>query len=85
MFQQHNHTSKCPFSTNRSGHCRVTLEDPKQKGPQLVGIEPASREGSEHLLPIPREVGVPERAWLTEGVVMGGAGGGGGAGGAVRC
>lgn len=63
----------------------MTLEDPKQKGPQLVGIEPASREGSKHLLPIPREVGVPERAWLTEGVVMGGAGGGGGAGGAVRC
>lgn len=59
------------------------FEGPRQKGPQFAVIEPASRERAPPAHP--REVGVPERAWLTEGVAMGGAGGGGGADGAVRC
>lgn len=76
MLQKHSHTSNCPL------HVLVSVPQGVPRRPQAGGTA-ASRERA--LQPIPREVGVSERAWPTEGVVMGGAGGGGGAGGAVRC
>lgn len=73
MLQKHSHTSSCPL------HVLVSVPQGVPRRPQdcsFSGARPPAH---------PREVGVSERAWLTEGVVMGGAGGGGGAGGAVRC
>lgn len=77
MFQKNSHThfqlsSPCP----RLGTAGYPSKAPGWRDSSFSGARPPAH---------PREVGVSERAWLTEGVVMGGAGGGGGAGGAVRC